>query len=357
MVSIKEIDVPEYEKVLEITDEAIGLKGFIALHNCTLGPALGGLRLYPYASQEDALSDVLRLAKAMTYKSALSETGLGGGKSVIIGDPAKVSKKELLIAFAEGINYLKGRYIVAEDVGTSVEDMAIIKTRTPYVAALPARTSSGDPSRFTAYGIFRGLEAVATTLWGTPSLKGKTVAVQGVGHVGSKLVSLLFWEEVNLVVTDRDMAQARDYAARYGASLVEPDEIYGVECDIFAPCALGGIINAKNIQKFKCQAVAGSANNQLLRDEDGLLLFENKILYAPDYAINAGGILNVCAEFEPGGYDPRVSREKVRKIYDILMQIFKISKEEKKPTSLVADELALYKLVHGIGRRTLPISF
>ncbi len=356
MLSIKSIPVPGYEKVISVTDPQIPLTGFIALHNCSLGPALGGLRIYPYKSEDDALTDALRLAKAMTYKSALCETGLGGGKSVIIADP-KASVKELLLAFAEGINFLDGSYIAAEDIGTSVEDMLILKTKTPYVAALPSRSSSGDPSRFTAWGIFHGLSAVAETLWKTGSIRGKTVAIQGLGHVGSKLADLLFWEEANLILTDSDQQRTKDLAALYGAIAMEPDDIYAAEADIFAPCAIGGVINPGTISRMKCRAVAGSANNQLLRDEDGILLQEKNILYAPDYVINSGGLINAAAEFEPGGYHPKTSRERVKHIYDTLVLIFKLSKEQNKPTSQVADELAEYKLSHGIGRRRTPICF
>ena len=211
MIAIKEISVPGYEKVISVSDPDIYLQGFIALHNCSLGPALGGLRFYAYPSEEEALTDVLRLAKAMTYKSALCETGLGGGKAVIIANP-RGDRKKLLLSFAEGIDYLKGRYITAEDIGTCEEDMALLKSKTPYVAALPSVKSSGDPSPFTTYGIFCGLRAVAETLWGSPSIKGKTIAIQGLGHVGGKLADLLFWEGANLILTDsneREVEKAR----------------------------------------------------------------------------------------------------------------------------------------------------
>lgn len=354
MISIKQISVPGYEKVISVSDPDIYLQGFIALHNCSLGPALGGLRYYPYQSEEEALTDALRLAKAMTYKSALCETGLGGGKAVIMADP-KANRNKLLLSFAEGINFFKGRYITAEDFGTGEEDMVVLKTKTPYVAALPSAKSSGDPSPFTTYGIYCGLKAVAEYLWNTPSIQGRTVAIQGLGHVGGKLADLLYWEGANLILSDSNEQEAARLALRYGGKAVETGAIYSAKCDIFAPCAIGGIINEETIPQLKCRAVAGSANNQLLRDEDGLLLHKKNILYAPDYVINAGGLINAAAEFEPGGYDPKASLVKVKKIHDTLLRIFKLSKEQNKPPSEVADELAEYNLSHGIGKRTSPI--
>ncbi len=357
MLKTREIHVPNYQKVIEVTDPEVNLHGFIALHNCSLGPALGGVRIYPYASEEEALTDVLRLAKAMTYKSALCEHGLGGGKSVIIADPKKGKSEALLLAFAEAIDSLEGSYIAAEDIGSTTDDMAILKKRTPYVAALPARSSSGDPSRFTAHGLFRGMEAVAQTLWNSPSLKDKTVAIQGLGHVGSKITDILFWQGANLIVTDIDPKRAQDFATLYSARAIEPDAIYSVECDIFAPCALGGILNSHTIPKFQCQAVAGSANNQLLRPEDGDLLLQHRILYAPDYIINSGGIINAAAEFEPGGYNPKTSLQKVNNIFDILLRTFAQASKENKPTNVIADKLAEYNLANGIGKRAKPINF
>lgn len=357
MIKIEEIHVPEYEKVLEISSPSIDLKAFIALHNCSLGPALGGVRIYPYLSEEEALTDVLRLSKAMTYKSALCETGLGGGKAVIIANPKKDNIEPLLKAFALGINSLNGQYIAAEDVGTSVEEMVILKKYTPYVAALPSRSSSGDPSRFTARGVYLGMKAVAATLWNTNSLKGKTVAIQGLGHVGSKLANLLFWEEANLIFSDTDKEKVEDQAALYGAHVVDKEEIYSVKCDLFSPCALGGILNAKTIAQLKCKGIAGSANNQLLTDEDGKTLKQRGILYAPDYVINSGGVINAAAEFDPEGYDPRTSRRRVRKIEQALLEIFERSAKLNLSTNVIADQLAEDKLAKGIGRRQQPILF
>jgi leucine dehydrogenase len=313
--------------------------------------------MYPYASPQDALNDVLRLAKGMTYKSAVAEDGLGGGKSVIIGDSHKQKTAELLHAFAEVVDSLQGQYIAAEDVGTALTDMVTLRQRTPYVAALPGDRSSGDPSRFTAWGVFRGIQAVAKKLWHTKSLRGRTIAIQGLGNVGAKLASLLFWEGASLVITDTDKALTHQLAHDYGATPVEPDMIYKAPCDIFAPCALGGIINQKTMSMLRCSAIAGSANNQLGDEEIGWALLRAGILYAPDYIINSGGIINAAAEFEPGGYNPVVARDRTNHIYDNLMKIFRQADHDQKPTNIIANEIAEYRIAHGIGKRTVPIIF
>lgn len=357
MLSIKEIKVPGYERVIEGHDPARGLHCFIAVHSSALGPSLGGTRIHLYDTPEDALEDALRLAKAMTYKSAVAEDGLGGGKSVIIADPHKAKTPELLHAFAEVVDSLQGKYIAAEDVGSNMADMALIRQRTPYVAALSSDKSSGDPSRFTAWGVFRGIQAVCKKLWHTRSLRGKTIAIQGLGSVGSKLANILFWEGADLIVTDlhpRNVQQAvHDYAAR----AVAPENIFSTECDIFAPCALGGILNPKTIPMLRCKAIAGCANNQLLSSEQGKELLERNILYAPDYIINSGGIINAAAEFETKGYNPRFSRDKVNHIYDTLMHIFLKSEAAHLPTNVIADQIAEYNLLHLIGKRKTQITF
>lgn len=357
MLTVKEIPTNGYEKVLEVKDPSSGLHCFIAVHNTHLGPALGGARIFPYSTREEALSDVLRLAKGMTYKSALVEDGLGGGKGVIIADPRKDKTEALLMAFGEAVNLLQGKYITAEDVGTNTEDMVIIRRVSPYVSALPTEQSSGDPSRFTAWGIFQGLRAVAQKLWGSSNLRGKRVLVQGIGSVGKRLTHLLFWEGAELILSDIDSKKVQALAFKDGATQVPPDKVFDVECDIFSPCALGGILNEKTIPLLKCKAVAGAANNQLLTEEDGERLRKRGIIYAPDFVINAGGIINAAAEFEPGGYNPQVSRDRVNRIYDTLSEIFAMGEKEGKSTNEVANELAEYKLKMGIGMRKTPIIF
>lgn len=355
MLKIKEIPVAGYQKVIEAIDDEVGLHAFIAIHNCTLGPAMGGTRIYPYKDKQDALNDVLLLAKSMTYKSAIAEDGLGGGKSVIIADPATEKTEALLWAFGDAIQSLEGSYIAAEDVGTSTDDMMIIRQRTPYVAALPTEHSSGDPSRYTAHGVFIGMRAVAKKLWGNDSLKGKRVAIQGLGHVGSKLASLLFWEGAELIFTDVDHELLHRLAITYGAEVVDPKEFSAVECDILSPCAMGGAINAESLAHLRCKAIAGSANNQLTDPLIGETLMERGILYAPDYIINSGGIINAATEFDPGGYNPKVARDKIERIYDRLLMLFDKSERQKKATNLVADGIAEYNLKHLIGKRTEPL--
>jgi len=357
VLSIKEINIPGYEKVIEGRDPARGLYCFIAVHNCTLGPSLGGTRIHSYSSPQEALQDALRLAKAMTYKSAVAEDGLGGGKSVIIADPHKDKTPELFHAFAEVVDSLKGAYIAAEDVGSTLEDMALIRQRTPYVAALPSEMSSGDPSRFTAWGVFRGIQAVAKKLWKTNFLNNRTIAIEGLGHVGSKLANLLFWEGANLIVCDIDRKVVLQHVHDYGAEVVSAEDFCSVKCDILAPCALGGIINSESVSQLNCLAVAGSANNQLYAEEQGRQLMERGILYSPDYIINSGGIINAAAEFEEGGYNPKFARDKVNHIYDTLTRIFHLAEIENKPTNVVADEIAEYNLKNHIGKRSRAITF
>lgn len=357
MLMINDLKINGYKKVIEARDPDAKLHCFIAIHNTSLGPALGGTRIHPYASKEEALNDVLRLAKGMTYKSALAETGFGGGKSVIIADPKLHKTEELLQAFGEVINSLKGDYIAAEDVGSNEADMLIIRKKTPYVAALPTKRSSGDPSPFTAWGVFRGIQAVAKKLWNTTSLKNRRIAIQGLGHVGSKLAAILFWEGADLILDDVDQKLTETLALHYGAEIIEPQNFCKAECDILSFCALGGVINDNSIPLMKCKAIAGAANNQLLQPEHDLKLMKRGILYAPDYVINAGGIINATLEFDPAGYNPKVSRDKIDHIYDTLLAIFNQSELEGKPTSQIADKIAEYNLEHRIGKKHSKLIF
>lgn len=357
MLTIDEIKVEGYEKVIEGKDPSIGLHCFIAVHNTSLGPALGGTRIYPYSGRQDALTDVLRLAKAMTYKSAIVEDGMGGGKSVIIANPAKDKTPQLLHAFAQVVDSLKGQYIAAEDVGSNTSDMVVIRQLTPYVCALPTDRSSGDPSRFTAWGVYRGIQAVSKQIWDTKCLRKKKILIQGLGSVGSKLANILFWEGADLLINDVDPKKIHDQALLYGAQIIETEKLFETPCDIFAPCALGGVINGKTVNTISCLAVAGAANNQLESFEDGIRLSERGILYAPDFIINAGGIINAAAEFEPQGYDPKNSRDKVNHIYDILDALFDESKRVLKPPCALANEIAEHNLKNRIGARQRPVVF
>jgi leucine dehydrogenase len=357
MLDIKELAIDGYEEVLEITEPSCRLKGFIAIHSTILGPALGGLRMYPYGTPEEALEDVLRLAKGMTYKSALAELGLGGGKSVIIGDSHTDKTAQLLETFGEAVNVLNGRYICAEDVGTTTADMAVIRRTTPYVTALAGKMSSGDPSPFTAWGVYRGLQALAKTLWGDSALQNRTIAIQGLGKVGHALAEFLFWQGAHLVVSDLDADLVEATKRRYGALSVDPPDVFLADCDLFAPCAMGACLNETTIPLLRCRGIGGSANNQLATAADGDRLVERGILYAPDYVINAGGVINVAIELKPEGYQARQGLQQVNKIYDVLLEIFHQSKLSHQSTHIVADRLAQKCLSTRRGKRTIPIVF
>ncbi len=354
-VHFKEIAVSGYEHVYFVTHK--NLKAFIAIHNTTLGPALGGIRIYPYPSEEAALEDVLRLSKGMTYKAAIAEVGFGGGKSVIIANPKKDKTDELLFSFAEAVNLLKGRYIAAEDSGCTIEDIGRIRQKTPYVVGLAHKQGSGDPSRFTAWGTFRAIQSVFKKLYGCNCVEGKTIAVQGIGSVGTYLIDYLFWAGAHLVVSDLDREKVEEAVRRYKAKAVDPDKIFSVPCDVFSPCAMGGVINDRTVEQFRCKAIAGSANNQLLTEEHARQLQAKKILYAPDFVANAGGLLNVASELGQNGYDPSIPREKTHQIYDSLLGIYKIAEENGTSPVQAAHKLAEYRLQYGIGKRTAPPVF
>jgi len=351
------IEVSGYEKVIEVTDVTVGLSALIAIHDTTLGPALGGTRIFPYAKKEDALEDVLRLSKGMTYKASVAGVGFGGGKSVIIADPKTDKTPELLMAFGAAVDRLKGAYICAEDVGTTTEDVKIIRRTTQYVVGLPHESSSGDPAHFTAWGVFRGIQSVVKELFGTDSVAGKTIAIQGTGSVGSLLAGYLFWAGADLIVSDINAASAQKCAKKYGAKVVSPDEILKVSCDVLAPCALGGILNHHTIPGLRCKAIAGATNNQLRSDADMDLLQAKGILYAPDFVINAGGLLNVSFEIDPSGYNPKASRAKCHEIYDTLLAIYAVAKEQKITTHKAALFVAEDRIRRKIGKRSVSPVF
>jgi leucine dehydrogenase len=331
-----------YEQLVFCHDKATGLRAIIAIHDTTLGPALGGCRMYPYASEEDAIVDALRLARGMTYKAAASGLHLGGGKSVIIGDP-EAKSEQLLRSFGRYIETLGGRYIVAEDVGTSTEDMEHIRIETSHVVGVDVtHGGSGDPSPFTALGVLQGMRACAEEAFGSPSLEGRTVAVQGLGHVGYHLCELLHDKGANLMVTDLREEMVDQAVREFGAKPVEPAEILTVPCDILAPCALGAVVNDISLPNFRCSIIAGSANNILLEARHGEALAERGILYAPDYVINAGGLINVADELE--GYDQTRATKRVAHIYDSLRSIIAIARRDDVPTNVAADTLALERI-------------
>jgi len=354
---VTEIPVDGYAKVLRFQNPDVGLDAIISIHDLSLGPTLGGIRIHPYATFDAALNDVLRLSKGMTYKSALAECKWGGGKSVIIADPKTVNKELLLEAYAEAINYLKGDYIGAEDVGSSPKDMATLAKFTPYISGLENQGSSGNPSPFTAWGTFVGIQALLQKVYGSKELTGRSVAVQGLGSVGAKLVEFLFWHGAKLYVSDIDENKAKAVAAQYNAEYVPCCDILKVPCDVLAPCAMGGVLNAESIVDLRCRAIGGCANNQLLKETDGDELRRLGILYAPDFVINSGGLINVTQELEPMGYDASISRSKVSKIYDQLLLIFDIAQQNNCSTNRAAISLAEYRIKYGIGKRLEPVQF
>jgi leucine dehydrogenase len=336
-------DFADHEQVVFVSDDKSGLKAIIAVHNSNLGPALGGCRMWPYASEEEAVRDVLRLSRGMTYKSAMANLKLGGGKSVIIGNPRTQKTPELLAAFARALEQLNGRYIAAEDSGTSVADMKYMTQFTRHVAGIhdkpsDAGTRSGDPSPATAYGTFIGIKAAVKERLGRDSLEGLRVAVQGVGNVGFDLARQLKAAGAQLWVTDIHREPLLQAGKELGATVVAPEEVFGLDVDVFAPCALGAILNDATISQLKASIVAGAANNQLAEPRHGVELMKRGILYAPDYVINAGGIIDVY--HERIGFDRAALIKHIEGIEDNLMEIFERARKEERPTGEVADAIA-----------------
>jgi len=337
------LSVYDFGEVHFKLDKATQLRAIVAIHDSRLGPALGGCRFIEYDTHEAAFIDALRLARGMTYKAALAGLGHGGGKSVIIRPKQHFDRVALFRAFGRFIDDLRGHYITAEDSGTGLEDMEIIRTQTKYVTGIdPAHGGSGDPSPFTALGVRRGIEACVKFKLGRNDLQGVHIAVQGVGHVGYHLCKELHSAGAKLTVADVDRLKSERAAREFGAAVVAIDDIAHVECDVFAPCALGAGLNDQTIPHLKARIVAGAANNQLAEPRHGDDLYARGILYAPDYAINAGGLVNVAQEVK--GYDPKLAREKTLKIYDTIWDICERSKRLAAPTYKVADIMVEEKL-------------
>jgi leucine dehydrogenase len=325
-----------HEQLLLSHDPSCGYFGIIAIHDTTLGPALGGTRFWQYESTGEAITDALRLARGMTYKSAVAGINLGGGKSVIIGDNKRTDREALFRAHGRFIQTLGGRYITAEDIGTSPADMEYIKLETDHVAGLLGL--SGDPSPVTGYGVYVGMKAAARVRWGSDSLKEKTVAVQGAGKVAHYLMQHLHMENARIIVTDIDTEKVKRAVQEFGAEAVAPAAIYDQAADIYAPCALGATVNDETLPRLKVQVIAGGANNQLAEDRHGDELERRGILYAPDYVINGGGVINVYGELHR--WPVERAKKKAGEIYDTLLRIFDIAKQERIPTYRAADRLA-----------------
>lgn len=325
-----------HEQVSFASDRRSGYRGIIAIHNTVLGPALGGTRFWDYGTDAEAVIDVLRLSRGMTYKAALAGLNLGGGKSVILGDYRTEDRERIFRAHGRHVDSLRGRYITAEDVGTSTKDMEYVRMETTNVVGLEG--GSGDPSPVTAFGVYRGMKACMQFKEGNDSLAGKTVAVQGTGHVGYYLCKHLHDEGARLIVSDIDAEKVQRVVDEFGATTSTPDDVHRVEADIFAPSALGSVINDDTIDELKVSIIAGPANNQLAEERHGDLLYERGIIYAPDYAINSGGLINVNAELE--GWDLDRARQKASEIYDTIINILEIARDESVPTYRAADRLA-----------------
>ncbi len=340
-----------HEQLVICNDSTAGYRGIIAIHSTTLGPALGGTRFWQYASDEAAIVDALRLARGMTYKNAVAGLNLGGGKSVIIGDNKTTDREMIFRAHGRFVESLGGRYITAEDVGTSTADMDFVHMETKNVSGLAGR--SGDPSPVTAHGVFRAIQASARERWGSDDLSTRTVSLQGAGHVGYYLAKELHEAGAKLIVTDIDAERVKTVVSEFGARAVAPDEIYGVQADIFAPCALGGIINDDTLPKLRVEILAGAANNVLLEERHGEAIEERGILYAPDYVANAGGVINVYSEL--AGWSSARAFRKADEIYDTVLKVFAIAKTDKVPTYVAADRLAEQRIKAVAGMmRTWP---
>ena len=337
-MEIRELKIEGYERVAACVDG--GYRGFIAVHSTKLGPAVGGTRFWKYESDEAAVKDLLRLARGMTYKNALAGLPLGGGKSIVLRPDGDFDREKIFRAHARFVDTFGGSYITAEDVGTNPHDMAIVREETKHVAGLYGL--SGDPSPFTARGVFRAMQAAANYRWSSDSLAEKRVAIQGCGNVGYHLAANLHRAGARLIVSDVDQTKVERVVKEFGASVASSTDIYASEADIFAPCALGGIINDETIPQFKVEIIVGGANNQLLEERHGEEIEKRGILYAPDYAANAGGIINGCRELL--GWEELQSTAKVDEIYDTVLAIFRTARVEDIPTNKAADRLAEARL-------------
>jgi leucine dehydrogenase len=347
---IGEMTVHQHEQLLFCYDQPTGLRAIIAVHNTVLGPALGGTRMWNYASEQDALTDVLRLSRGMTYKAAISGLNLGGGKAVIIGDSRSQKSEALFRRFGKFVDSLGGKYITAEDVGISPKDMGYVNMETDFVSGLPGK--GGDPSPVTAYGVYMGMKACAKKQYGSDSLTGKHVAVQGVGHVGEYLVEYLVKEGAKVTITDIHQDTLQRVSKKYGAEVVAPDAIYDVAMDIYAPCALGATVNDETLSKLKCGIIAGAANNQLAKEDvHGHVVMQKGIIYAPDFMINAGGLINCYVELH--GYDKDKAMRQAEEIYSTTETIINRSEIEKIPTYKIANKMAEER-IEAIGKVKLP---
>lgn len=338
-----QVSFNDHEQIVFCHDKDTGLKAIIGIHNTVLGPALGGTRMWKYANEWEALNDVLRLSRGMTYKSAVSGLNLGGGKAVIIGDAKTEKTPEMMRKFGEFIHSLSGKYITAEDVGTTTPDMDIIRDVTPHVTGISeSRGGSGNPSPVTAYGVYMGMKAAAMHQFGSNNLGGKKVLVQGTGHVGETLIDYITKEGAQVFISDINEARMQEMSAKYGAKIYEGD-IYSADVDIYSPCALGATVNDDSIARLKATVIAGAANNQLANEQvHGRMLQEKGILYAPDFLINAGGIINVYGEIV--GYGKEEAMKRTENIYNTTLEIFSFAEANNVTTHQAAMAVAQQRI-------------
>ena len=340
-MKITQIPTEGYEQVVRCVDPESGLHAIIAVHSTVLGPSCGGLRMWPYESEEEALYDVLRLARGMTFKSAIAHTGLGGGKAVVIGDPATIKSEALYLTLGRFVDSLEGKYLIAEDVNTTVADLEVVRRATRFVSGLSEEDGgSGNPSSYTAYGVFLGIRAALGWVFGDDDPKGRWVAIPGVGSVGSDLCRRLVESGARVVIADCNQERVQQLVQELGVEAVSETEIYTQDVDVVAPCALGAIFDDESIGALRCKIIAGSANNQLKETRHGDELVKREILYAPDYVINAGGIINIGVEFLPGGFDRQVSMGRIERIPAALRELWALAREEGVAPNIASRRLA-----------------
>jgi leucine dehydrogenase len=348
----KRLKEHRHEQVVFLRDQHAGLRAIVAIHNTTLGPAMGGVKMAVYGGEDEAVDDALKLSKILTYKAACAGLNFGGGHTVVMGDPKRARTEALFRSLGRFIDSLGGRFIAAEGVGTTVEDMDYVGMETKYVVGIPSsKGGSGDPSPVCAFGVLRGLEACRVFLTGSDNLKGLRVAVQGVGRVGARLVDSLVARGASVTIADIDSDAVDRVKSVHQVAIAAPEDIYAVECDVFSPCAIGGIINDRTIERLRCKVIAGSANNQLAEERHGAELHRRGILYAPDYIINSGGLINVAEEIH--GYDSERAMRKTAGIKDVLLTILASARENAIPTYEAADRFAEERIQKvGIVRRS-----
>lgn len=342
----KSIEKDAFEQIVYFNDPKLGLKAIVAMHSTVLGPAVGGVRMWNYASESEALNDVLRLSKGMTYKAAISGLNWGGGKAVIMGDAKTQKSKAFLERYGQFVDRLAGLYVTAKDVGINGDDLSIIKTKTSHVLGIAGeKDSSGDPSPATAFGVYCGMKAAAKQAFGNESLKGMRIAIQGLGAVSQSLLEHLQSEGAVLFGTDVDSAAIEKARTKGPIEIVSPDSIYDVKCDIFSPSALGATINSKTLPRISAKVIAGAANNQLETEADGEAVFNRGMIYAPDYAINAGGLINIYYEGAvQGGYKKELAYAHIAKIKDTISTILERSKSEKVAANQIADRMVVERI-------------